>query len=168
MLRTRYPVGLKLQYDRLPWHSGYLVSTVKKTHIDTMGLLAPYTNAMRLGQGFNSYTQQICLDQAVTLPDPKKDAKPLKPVSDGDRAIDHDEPIHTPQDSVSLFMDEDQPPETRTVKRVVNGQSQIVTYSAKFVEKLSDITGACICGRALCDNRLTVPRRSERFRISEY
>jgi hypothetical protein len=31
-------------------------------------LLAPYHNGMRLGQGFNSYTQQICLDNAV-LPD---------------------------------------------------------------------------------------------------
>ncbi|KAE8230990.1 hypothetical protein CF326_g4003 [Tilletia indica] len=28
-------------------------------------LLAPYNNAMRLGQGFNSYTQQICIDDAV-------------------------------------------------------------------------------------------------------
>ncbi len=30
-------------------------------------LLAPYNNGMRLGQGFNSYTQQICLDRAVLL-----------------------------------------------------------------------------------------------------
>ena len=28
-------------------------------------LLAPYNNVMRLGQGFNSYTQQICVDDAV-------------------------------------------------------------------------------------------------------
>nr|XP_036588070.1 uncharacterized protein CTRU02_02082 [Colletotrichum truncatum]KAF6799211.1 hypothetical protein CTRU02_02082 [Colletotrichum truncatum] len=28
-------------------------------------LLAPYNNSMRLGQGFNSYIQQICLDNAV-------------------------------------------------------------------------------------------------------
>ena len=28
-------------------------------------MLAPYNNSMRLGQGFNSYTQQVCLDQAV-------------------------------------------------------------------------------------------------------
>ncbi|KAM0198481.1 hypothetical protein ACHAPI_004005 [Fusarium lateritium] len=32
--------------------------------------LAPYNNGMRLGQGFNSYTQQICVDDAVvTDPD---------------------------------------------------------------------------------------------------
>ncbi|KAL9115746.1 MAG: hypothetical protein Q9227_000114 [Pyrenula ochraceoflavens] len=30
-------------------------------------LLAPYNNAMRLGQGFNSYTQQICVDDAVVV-----------------------------------------------------------------------------------------------------
>ncbi|KAM5358858.1 hypothetical protein ACJZ2D_014917 [Fusarium nematophilum] len=33
-----------------------------------MGLmLAPYNNAMRLGQGFNSYTQEICIDDAVIV-----------------------------------------------------------------------------------------------------
>ncbi|KAI0147799.1 hypothetical protein GGR57DRAFT_475869 [Xylariaceae sp. FL1272] len=32
-------------------------------------LLAPYTHAMRLGQGFNSYTQQICVDDAVVVDD---------------------------------------------------------------------------------------------------
>ncbi|KAF5001944.1 hypothetical protein FGRMN_685 [Fusarium graminum] len=29
--------------------------------------LAPYNNGMRLGQGFNSYTQQICVDDAVVV-----------------------------------------------------------------------------------------------------
>ncbi|KAL9933584.1 hypothetical protein V8E36_007760 [Tilletia maclaganii] len=30
-------------------------------------LLAPYNNAMRLGQGFNSYTHEICVDDAVII-----------------------------------------------------------------------------------------------------
>ncbi|KAK0524345.1 hypothetical protein OC834_005576 [Tilletia horrida] len=30
-------------------------------------LVAPYNNAMRLGQGFNSYTHEICVDDAVTI-----------------------------------------------------------------------------------------------------
>ncbi|KAL9938485.1 hypothetical protein V8E36_003108 [Tilletia maclaganii] len=30
-------------------------------------MIAPYNNAMRLGQGFNSYTQQICVDNAVIV-----------------------------------------------------------------------------------------------------
>ncbi|PSR82112.1 hypothetical protein BD289DRAFT_454493 [Coniella lustricola] len=34
-------------------------------------MLAPYNNAMRLGQGFNSYTQQICVDDAVVI-DPNR------------------------------------------------------------------------------------------------
>ncbi|KAF2741957.1 hypothetical protein M011DRAFT_462809 [Sporormia fimetaria CBS 119925] len=33
--------------------------------------LVPYNNAMRLGQGFNSYTQQICIDDAVVI-DPNR------------------------------------------------------------------------------------------------
>ncbi|KAK0549211.1 hypothetical protein OC846_004165 [Tilletia horrida] len=32
-----------------------------------MALLAPYNNAMRLGQGFNSYTHEICIDDAVVI-----------------------------------------------------------------------------------------------------
>jgi hypothetical protein len=29
--------------------------------------LAPYNDAMRLGQGFNSYTHQLCIDGAVEV-----------------------------------------------------------------------------------------------------
>lgn len=39
-------------------------------------LLAPYNNSMRLGQGFNSYTQQICLDKAVLPGIPTRLTKP--------------------------------------------------------------------------------------------
>ncbi|KAL5435551.1 hypothetical protein PMIN07_006586 [Paraphaeosphaeria minitans] len=31
--------------------------------------LVPYSNVMLLGQGFNSYTQQICIDDAVVIDD---------------------------------------------------------------------------------------------------
>ncbi|KAK6544235.1 hypothetical protein TWF694_000938 [Orbilia ellipsospora] len=40
-------------------------------------LLAPYNSAMRLGQGFNSYTQQITIDDAVII-DAKKAEEGLK------------------------------------------------------------------------------------------
>ncbi|KAK0642160.1 hypothetical protein B0T16DRAFT_311671, partial [Cercophora newfieldiana] len=40
-------------------------------------MLAPYNNSMRLGQGFNSYTQQVCLDKAV-LPAPPKPKNPKR------------------------------------------------------------------------------------------
>ncbi|KAF5567875.1 hypothetical protein FNAPI_449 [Fusarium napiforme] len=39
-------------------------------------LLAPYNNGMRLGQGFNSYTQQICIDDAVVI-DPDRVDNPV-------------------------------------------------------------------------------------------
>ncbi|KAK0710653.1 hypothetical protein B0H67DRAFT_610943 [Lasiosphaeris hirsuta] len=60
-------------------------------------LLAPYNDSMRLGMGFNSYTQTICIDQAV--------------------AVDK---------------------QTGSVVRS-EGPSQSVTYSSRFVSKLSEI-----------------------------
>ncbi|RFU79495.1 hypothetical protein TARUN_2702 [Trichoderma arundinaceum] len=51
-----------------------------------MGLLmAPYNNAMRLGQGFNSYTQEICIDDAVIV-DPGRPPNPL--TNDGTTMLD--------------------------------------------------------------------------------
>ncbi|XP_014562071.1 hypothetical protein COCVIDRAFT_22035 [Bipolaris victoriae FI3] len=66
-------------------------------------LLAPYNNSMRLGQGFNSFTQQICMTDAVTQGT-------------------HDVP--------SPYSEDQQP----------KGISQIVSYSSRFVDKLSDVT----------------------------
>ncbi|KAF2449265.1 hypothetical protein P171DRAFT_480361 [Karstenula rhodostoma CBS 690.94] len=37
---------------------------------------APYTNAMRIGQGFNTYTQEIRLENAVTVGSLKPKKKP--------------------------------------------------------------------------------------------
>lgn len=58
-------------------------------------MLAPYNDSMRLGMGFNSYTQTLCQDKAVYITD----------------------------------------------RELVRGgdPSQVVTYSAKFVERLSEI-----------------------------
>lgn len=33
-------------------------------------LVVPFNNSMRVGQGFNSYTQSLCLDKAVTFEGP--------------------------------------------------------------------------------------------------
>lgn len=44
-------------------------------------LLAPYNNAMRLGQGFNSYTQQVCIDDAVVV-DPDRPANVVTNIGD--------------------------------------------------------------------------------------
>ncbi|KAI6777470.1 hypothetical protein HG530_001415 [Fusarium avenaceum] len=64
--------------------------------------LAPYNDAMRIGQGFNSYTHEICIDGAVVV--------------DTDGA--HNE---------------------ITQVRTVEKPSQVVSYSARAVEKLSDV-----------------------------
>ena len=149
-------------------------------------LLAPYNNSMRLGQGFNSYTQQICLDRAV-LPGPKnKRAQPAKAItlsrkkptpapsqptgtseqaSDDVKSIDSvpdessEEPRDTPASTTILAEgakttttttapkaagdadapDEKPEAETFTVNPWV--KPQIVTYSSRFVDKLSDVTG---------------------------
>ncbi|KAL6716106.1 hypothetical protein ACLMJK_005672 [Lecanora helva] len=42
-----------------------------------MSFLAPYTNAMRIGQGFNSYTQEICIENAVLI-EPVRKARPIR------------------------------------------------------------------------------------------
>ncbi|KAF5662961.1 hypothetical protein FHETE_7706 [Fusarium heterosporum] len=63
-------------------------------------ILAPYNDAMRIGQGFNSYTHEICIDGAIVV--------------DGNQ---------------------DENTQTRTLER----PSQVVSYSARAVEKLSDV-----------------------------
>ncbi|KAH7142929.1 hypothetical protein B0J13DRAFT_596179 [Dactylonectria estremocensis] len=113
--------------------------------------LAPYNNSMRLGQGFNSYTQQICLDQAVSRDmskaikakesitvgsvfgsgngDKDSDKKALKQGSDDEGPDENTPEENKPQAKSSL-----------TVMPWV--KPQIVTYSSRFVDKLSDVTDA--------------------------
>lgn len=68
---------------------------------------APYSNAMRLGQGFNSYAQTVCIDNAVLF-----DTHPSKVSGSASADADGD------------------------------GKKQVVTYSAGFVDKLSDVVEA--------------------------
>ncbi|RBQ80334.1 hypothetical protein FVER14953_20854 [Fusarium verticillioides] len=63
-------------------------------------ILAPYNDAMRIGQGFNSYTHEICIDGAVVVDD----------------ATTQTAQAHT-----------------------IEKPSQVVSYSARAVEKLSDV-----------------------------
>ncbi|KAF2020646.1 hypothetical protein BU24DRAFT_5468 [Aaosphaeria arxii CBS 175.79] len=44
-----------------------------------MSLTAPYTNAMRIGQGFNTYTQEIRLEDAVRVLSGKESESPTDP-----------------------------------------------------------------------------------------
>ena len=146
-------------------------------------LLAPYNNSMRLGQGFNSYTQQICLDRAV-LPDTKEYRPRLgttitlsrkKPtpaatqptvvseqVSDDIISIDSipKESNEELQDGPASATDPAKAAKTTTIAKAPEAANapdtrpepepfkvhpwvkpQIVTYSSRFVDKLSDVTG---------------------------
>ena len=67
------------------------------------GLLAPYDDSMHLGQGFNSFLQVPCIDNAVVF------------------------------DSDDTFED---------VNLESAGVTQVVSYSAQFVEKISDVARA--------------------------
>ena len=64
-------------------------------------LLAPYNDSMRLGQGFNSFLQVTCIDNAVYID----------------------------QSKVVTERAQDGP----------TGISQVVSYSSRFVEKISDV-----------------------------
>ncbi|KAG7406377.1 hypothetical protein Forpe1208_v013961 [Fusarium oxysporum f. sp. rapae] len=55
VVSDKYMVGLQIQ---LPGTHNRITMAL---------LLAPYNNGMRLGQGFNSYAQQICIDDAVVV-----------------------------------------------------------------------------------------------------
>jgi hypothetical protein len=161
-------------------------------------MLAPYNNAMRLGQGFNSYTQQICLDRAV-LPDPKQaNSTPKKKVVKPKNTIfvgSQQQEQQPSQDVTSIpsstdGMNDEAPSEQNAkpsneqqavssevseAQQAMNSSSdddttreeafevhpwvkpQIVTYSSRFVDKLSDVTGNVSDSQDPCDGRLTIP-----------
>ncbi|KAF7328408.1 hypothetical protein MVEN_02556500 [Mycena venus] len=81
-------------------------------------LLAPYNDAMRLGMGFNSFTQQLCINDAVRLADGKK----------GEPATDqhlrpqyrHGQMVGADGGNVDV--------------------SQDVVWTAKFVDRISEVT----------------------------
>ena len=75
-------------------------------------ILAPYNDSMRLGQGFNSYTNTICIDKAVIV----KGGSPTttKPPS---------------QVRTSLLAHQSS----------ANRKQKVVSYSSRFVEKLSEV-----------------------------
>lgn len=125
-------------------------------------MLAPYNNAMRLGQGFNSYTQQICLDQAVLQNteanralEADRIAKTKKPDALGGAPISglggvksltsstHSEVDDAPVAVGGGAYEEGLPAPKQTIQVPGWVKPQIVTYSSRFVDKLSDVTGQC-------------------------
>ena len=111
-------------------------------------LLAPYNNSMRLGQGFNSYTQQICLDRAVSI-DPEWQPGPARGKvtlgqggrSNGQIAEGGNADQLITGISSTEFGATDADGETTSIEVPSWVKPQIITYSARFVEKISDVTG---------------------------
>jgi hypothetical protein len=119
-------------------------------------LLAPYNNSMRLGQGFNSYTHQIRLHDAVLIELPKRignlddssipgsdtsnSGMVLVPTPKGEKPNDSAPPTTLKgniQDCVKAedyFVTSDNPYPPDEV-------AQIVTYNTRFVDKISDVVG---------------------------
>ncbi|KAH6697368.1 hypothetical protein F5X68DRAFT_238766 [Plectosphaerella plurivora] len=128
-------------------------------------LLAPYNNSMRLGQGFNSYIQQICLDRAV-LEDKSANRKRLDEIIRKDGLRPTQVPGDAGKETASAFVESaHSEPDVVTNPNSEQGTSEenkeryaesedkdngspeaqrrmIVTYSSRFVDKLSDVTEA--------------------------
>lgn len=79
-------------------------------------LRMPYNNAMRSGQGVNSFTQQLCMIEAVTK---KTKAQKL---------------LEAARDSGDDLADDPDGPGPPV------GTGQTVNYSSRFVDKISDVT----------------------------
>lgn len=123
-----------------------------------MSFLVPYTNAMRLGQGFNSYTQEICIDDAVLIyptqtievpVDPDENASPTAtkdspaPAVAAVNGVNGDGPKPVKK---AVTLKKTVPPiiDYKPVQRIpttINGvhNNQIVTFSSRQIENVSDI-----------------------------
>jgi hypothetical protein len=118
-----------------------------------MSTLAPFASYMKLGQGFNSYTQEVCIEDAVLI-SPRVTPSPtisqlnaLKSVSgnlpngitNGDGSKDVTAAVaklsHTSEAAAPSSVPEKVPPPGKNM-------SQIVTYSSRSVSNMADIVDA--------------------------
>ena len=81
-----------------------------------MSLTAPYTNAMRVGQGFNTYTQEIRLENAVNVGNRKPKAKSPGELAPPLAGVAPLSPPVTPDASVTI------PPLSEVPVVAVNGE----------------------------------------------
>lgn len=94
-------------------------------------ILAPYHHAMRLGMGFNSFTQSMCVDNVVSKPDGKQATEnDLRSVPATGQPPTNKQAAMTGSSGTSVLTK-------------VDGQmtiSQTVSWEAKFVDKISEVT----------------------------
>ncbi|KAL7932791.1 hypothetical protein V8C35DRAFT_306790 [Trichoderma chlorosporum] len=129
-------------------------------------LLAPYNNAMRLGQGFNSYTQQICLSDAVMQhskvykPDAVTKLPEIAKPSETVQSTEVAKPAEVAQPSSTSIQPSLGGDALQTQRQSTDasgkGVSQIVSYSSRFVDKLSDVTDAMNISASLSIKTATI------------
>ncbi|KAM0511996.1 hypothetical protein ACHAPE_009352 [Trichoderma viride] len=124
--------------------------------------LAPYNSGMRLGQGFNSYTQKICINDAVVIDPGRNDnlvtndgftMRELR-YGIGARAVD-DEYEDDDEEEENEFQPQSRLSEGFLTAAALTGTealdgavrelskrdpNQIVSFSSRFVNKISEIT----------------------------
>ncbi|OJD16850.1 hypothetical protein AJ78_03040 [Emergomyces pasteurianus Ep9510] len=111
-----------------------------------MTFLAPFTSLMRIGQGFNSYTQQICIDDAVLVHEyfdsPGSQLRYLPGQFPPDNVDGSEKDIgdavvegatEPADDSLEL------PRPTATEKVKSSNVNQTVTYTAHAIDNLADV-----------------------------
>ncbi|EEH20585.2 hypothetical protein PABG_02816 [Paracoccidioides brasiliensis Pb03] len=114
-----------------------------------MTFLAPYTSLMRLGQGFNSYTQQICIDDAVIIHSHPADASlnhcdhlpgqyPFGNADSSERDNCEAALVETTIQSTDDSL-QPQPPPTKPEKVKATNVNQTVTYTAHAIDNLADV-----------------------------
>ncbi|KAK1749598.1 hypothetical protein QBC47DRAFT_418824 [Echria macrotheca] len=125
--------------------------------------LVPYNNAMRLGQGFNSYTQEICVDNAVVGITSEEDSQiimagtslpvvplPPKPVDNGavgvTPAANSGGVVVPPTGNPPVVPIATVPKDVNILgtleAKVTRYPSQIVTFTSRYVNKLSDVASS--------------------------
>ncbi|CAG7557898.1 unnamed protein product [Fusarium equiseti] len=106
-------------------------------------MLAPYNEAMRLGMGFNSYTQQLCCNDIVRSPGGRpateSDLKDTKQNPPGTKAV-------ASSGAEAGILSTQQGTGTIMQKRIGVGYdeqnvvSQVVNWNASFVDSVSEVT----------------------------
>ena len=109
-------------------------------------MLVDYNSAMRLGMGFNSYTQQLCVNDVVRKPgNVKATERDLRAVqlNESTDAAGHAQPKQITAGSQLLPPQQVLEGASGSMSRTfVDGQkevSQIVSWSATFIENSSDL-----------------------------
>ena len=118
-----------------------------------MAFLAPYASYMKLGQGFNSFTQEVCIEDAVSItpritpihsaPEssstqtangqlPNGDNQPAVSTSPNKEASMKDTATLASETAATSSVLEKAPPPAKNL-------SQIVTYSSRLVSNMADI-----------------------------